>query len=241
MKQEDRMDAKIRRIIEMGTRALDFSRAHQDSSAGYAAALARLEDRLKRADQLATQQRDGLLEVRRATVRKRDLRRSMRRAHLDHLASVAQAASREAPELAQKFVLPRRANTYLAFRTAARAMEAEALSYKELLVKYGLAEPVLEALGQALSEFDAVVEQGSRGRLAHVGASAELDTVVDEIVQVVKVMDGLNRFRFANNPEETAAWESASNPFGAPRSAAIKPISTPAQPPAGSGEIEPAA
>ncbi len=225
----------------MGTRVLDFSRTHRDSSPGYAAALARLEDRLARADHLATQQRDGLLEVRRAAKRKRDLRRSMRHALLDHLTSVAETASREAPELAQKFVLPRGVNTYLAFRTAARAMEAEARSNKELLVKHGLAEPVLEALSKALSEFDAVVEQGSRGRLAHVGASAELDTVADEVVQVVKVMDGLNHFRFANDPEALGAWESASNAFRPSRSSGIKPPPPPAEPPAGSGEIKPAA
>jgi hypothetical protein len=233
------MNAKTRRKIEMGARALDFSRAHPDASPGYAAALARLEDRLARADLLATQQRDGILEVRTATARKRDLRRTMKRAHLDHLASVAEVASREVPELAQKFVLPRRANTYLAFRTAARGMEAEAGSRKELLVKHGLAETVLEALGQALSEFDAVVEQGSQGRLAHVGASAELDTVADEVVQVVKVMDGLNRFRFATDPESLAAWESSSNAFGPLRPTGAKP--TPQEPPPSGGEIKPAA
>ena len=233
------MNAKTRRKLEMGARALDFSRAHPDGSPGYAAALARLEDRLARADHLATQQRDGILEVRTATARKRDLRRTMKQAHLGHLASVAEVASREVPELAQKFVLPRRANTYLAFRTAARGMEAEAESRKELLVKHGLAESVLQGLGQALSEFDAVVEQGSQGRLAHVGASAELDTVADEVVQVVKVMDGLNRFRFANDPESLAGWESSSNAFGPLRPGAAKTTSQ--ESPTTSSEIKPAA
>jgi hypothetical protein len=32
-------------------------------------------------------------------------------------------------------------------------------------------------------------------------------------------MDGLNRFRFANDPESLAAWESASNTFGPVRKA----------------------
>ena len=232
------MNAKSRRKIEMGARALDFSSSHPGESAGYAASLARLEDRLARADQLATQQRDGILEARRATTRKRDLRRSMKRAHLDHLASVAEAASREVPELGQKFVLSRRANTYLAFRTAARAMEAEAASRKELLVKHGLSETVLTALGEALAEFDGVVEEWSQARLAHVGASAELDTVADEIVQVVKVMDGINHVRFTNDSQSLAAWESSSNSFGPLRSTAVKPA--PETPPQG-GEIKPAA
>jgi hypothetical protein len=233
------MNAKTRRKLEMGARALDFSRAHPDGSPGYGAALTRLEERLVRADQLASQQRAGILQVRTATVRKRDLRRTMKRAHLDHLASVAEVASREVPELAQKFVLPRKANNYLAFRTAARGMAAEAESRKELLVKHGLAETIFGALTQALNDFDAAVEQGSGGRLSHVGASAELDTVADEVVQVVKVMDGLNRFRFAAQAELLAAWESASNVFATPRAPETKQGSGGA-PPSG-GEIKPAA
>ena len=233
------MNAKSRKKIEMGARALDFSRAHPDPSPGYAAALARLEDRLKRAEQLAAQQRDGIIQSRTAIARKRELRRTMKEAQLNHLSSVAEVASQDVPELARKFVLPRRQQTYHAFRTAARGMEAEAMSQKELLVKHGLSETVLQALTQALDEFDVVVEQGSQGRVAHVGASFELDEVADEIVQVVKVMNGLNRYRFAGDGELLASWEAASNVFPTPRPAEVKPA--PASPPPASGEVRPAA
>lgn len=52
---------------------------------------------------------------------------------------------------------------------------------------------MLQDLIQLLDEFDLVVEQGTQGRAAHVGASAELDNVAGEVVQIVDVMDGLNR------------------------------------------------
>jgi hypothetical protein len=81
------------------------------------------------------------------------------------------------------------------------------------------------------------VEQGTNGRRTHVGASAELDTVAEELVQVVRLMDGLNRYRFANDSDALAEWESASNTFGPPRSAGAKPT---VPPPAG-GEVRPAA
>ena len=42
-------------------------------------------------------------------------------------------------------------------------------------------------------------------------------------VQVVKLMDGLNRFRFAKDPELLAAWASASNVLATPRPAEPKP------------------
>jgi hypothetical protein len=58
--------AKTGRKLEMGARALIFSRVHPDPSSGYAALLAHLEDRLARATHLAGQQRDGIIESHRA-------------------------------------------------------------------------------------------------------------------------------------------------------------------------------
>ncbi len=233
------MNAKSRRKLEMGRRALEFSRAHPDPSPGYAAAVTRLEERLDRADKLASQQREGTLEVRAASARKLELRRSMRQAHLAHLAQAARIAAREVPELAQKFVFKPGTTTYLAFRTVARGMVAEAQNQKEVLVKHGMVEAVLDNLVQALDQFDAAVERGSDGRTAHVGASAELRAVADEVVQVVRVMDGLNRYRFMRDPELLAAWESASNVLASPRNGAPKP--GPGSEPAAGGEVRPAA
>src|SRR6478735_12794094 len=135
------MNRDARRKIEMGKRVLEWSNLHPDSSPGPTAALKRLQDRLARADQLAEQQRDGLLEVRRSTARKQQLRRDIKLAHLNHIVSVAEVASVEEPDLVEKFKLPGRVTTYSAFRTAARGILAEAESRKELLVNHGLSEP----------------------------------------------------------------------------------------------------
>jgi hypothetical protein len=99
------MNSKTRRKIEMGARALAFSRAHPDVSPGYATTVARLEEQLARAGQLLDRQRDGIATVRGTTVQKRELRKIMRRTQLRHVARVAQGAAKESPELAQKFVL----------------------------------------------------------------------------------------------------------------------------------------
>jgi hypothetical protein len=227
------MNAKTRRKIEMGTRALNFSRAHPDASPGYATTLARLEEQLTRAAQLIDRQRDGIAQVRGATVQKLVLRRMMRRTQLMHLARVAEGAAKEQPELAQKFVLRPEQTPYLEFRAAARAMVAEAQNQKDLLVRHGLADTLLEHLVENLNRFDQAVEQGVEARRAHVGASAELDVIGDEILHLVKVMDALNHFRFADNAEVLAEWESASNVIGPPRSTGSKPPED--------GEIKPAA
>ena len=132
----------------MGTRALKFSRLHPDASPGYAAALSSLEERLTRAEQLADRQRDGITDVRAATEKKRELRKKMRRTQLMHLARVAKA-TKEVPELAQKFALAPETTAYQTFRTVARGMVAEAQTQKELLVKHGLADTVLDSLVEA--------------------------------------------------------------------------------------------
>ncbi len=81
------------------------------------------------------------------------------------------------------------------------------------------------------------MEQGAEGRRTHVVASAELDEIADELVQLVTVLDAMNRFRFANERELLVAWESASS-IGDPSPAKWEP-QEPAAPPA--GEVRPAA
>ena len=224
------MKAKTRRKLEMAARALAFSQAHPDPSPGSAAALARLEDLLARGTQLANQQWEGILQGHSASARKRELRRTMRRAHLAHLIRVARIAAVELPELREKFVLKRGPIPYLTFRTAARGMAAEAESRKELLVRHGLADTILESLAETLQQFDQAVQQGNEGHRAHVGASAELDEVADEVVRVVKAMDAVNIFRFARDSELLASWRSASNVVATPRSPAAEPAPEPAPP-----------
>jgi hypothetical protein len=223
----------------MGRRVLEFSRQHPNISAGYAAAATRLQEHLARASQLASQHVDARSELRAATARKRDLRRLMKRAHLDHISNVAEVAAAEEPELLQKFAFPTGSKTYLGFQAAANSIAAEAESRKDLLMKHGLSEEVLTNLRVALDQFETAVEQAAAGRVAQVTMTAELQTVGDEVVQDVKVMNGLIHLHFANQPEVLVAWESASNVFATPKPPETK-LATGGTPPAG-GAIQPAA
>ena len=204
------MKAHTRRQIEMGQQALDFGRAHPDPSPGWGIAIAGLEERVRIAGVLAGEQQEGIRAVHAATAQKRELRRVMNESHLLHVARAGQAAAKELPELAQIFEFSRGPVPYAVFRTRAQTLVAAAEGHKELLTKYGLADTAFDALKQSLVEFDAAVEQGMAARLTHVGASAKLAAVAGEIVKAVKVMDGLNRFRFRDQPDLLAAWKSAS-------------------------------
>jgi hypothetical protein len=220
-------------MLEMVRRARDFTRAHPIDSAGYIAALKRLEEGLARADEVADRQRDGLMQVRTATVRKRELIQQMRNGHLSHLIHVAKAAGQEVPELVEQFVMKPDSRSHQAVRSAARGIAAAAQANKEVLVKYGLVESVLESLTQVLDQFDTAINNGTEARRAHVGASAELQDVASELVQIVHGMDGVNRLRFANDADLLAEWESASNIIATPRSTPATPGSQ-ETPPAGS-------
>jgi hypothetical protein len=228
------MDGRTRRLVETGKRVVAFFEEHREQVPGDLPPLARLKEILARADQLILQQRDGISEVRAATVEKRELRRKIRRTHLPYFTRIAEAAGVERPELAKKFELPDAALPYLAFRSAVQGILAEAQSQQELLARYGLVDPAPKSLAEAVAQFDRAVERGDTGRRAHVGARAELEAICDEILQKVRQLDGLARFRFASDAEGFAAWRSASNTIGPARGPSAPP------PPQG-GEAKPAA
>jgi hypothetical protein len=233
------MNARTRSKLDMGDRALNFSRAHPDASPGYAAALTGLEQRLTKAQELARAQQEGINQRRAANARKNALRRQMRGTQLRHLARVAKVATRESPELAGKLVLKSQLRAYRSFRAVAGSMVAEAQTQKELLVKHGLADTVLDSLVQSLDQFDRAITEGTDALRTHVSARAELDVLGDEVVDIVQVMDALNRFRFADDAAILAEWETVSNIIGPAHPAGDKPT-TPGEPPAG-GEVRPAA
>ena len=230
------MNAQSRRKIEMGTRALEFSRAHPDTEPGTASVVARLEQLVARANETATAQRNGLIQVRAASARKEELRRAMLAVPIAHLAEVGRAAAREEHELGKTFRFKPGASTFLAFRTAARGMATAAETHREVLTKHGLSQSVLEQFVQMLDQFDAAMVLGNDGRTAHVGATREIKAVASEIVRTVRVMDGRNRQRFAEDGRLLGSWISASTVLGTPRPG-VEPEGRPPAP----GEVRPAA
>jgi hypothetical protein len=63
-----------------------------------------------------------------------------------------------------------------------------------------------------------------------------VEATADDMVRVVRVLDGFNRLRFANDPEQLAAWVSATSLHEASRR-----VSESGDLPAPGGEVKPAA
>jgi hypothetical protein len=193
----------------------------------------RLDGLMGQAEAAAAAQRDGLTEVRAASARKEQLRRTILAVPIAHLAEVSRAAARENPELGSAFRFKPGNKSFQAFRVAARGMQLEAETHKEILAKHGLSESVLEQFGRLLDEFDAAVTLGIEGRTKHMGATAQLRLLAVEVARAVRVMDARNRQRFEQDGQALAAWLSASAVLGTPRGG--QPDAEP------EGEVRPAA
>jgi hypothetical protein len=207
------MKKDTRQQFEMGIRARDFSTANPSADPSYAGLVSRLDADITRIRDLSAQQRNGLVEVRKSTAHREELRDTLHDG-LQHLVTVALAASVEEPELAKGFKLPRQSTNQERLITAARTMTDDGRAKQDLFLRHGMDSRLLDDLDQTLKAYEEAVAQSNAGRRAHVGASAELEQVAADIMVVVDLLDSLNRYRFRTNAEQMAAWESASNVFG---------------------------
>jgi hypothetical protein len=211
------MNKLVRKKLDMAGRVGDFSRQHMSEDPSYAAVLNSFETRLARAEALATQQRAGRITSRAATARRLEMRKTLHEKLLPYLVRVGQAVAKTAPDVGQRFEMPLLRMTNAAYRTAARAMFDEASAARDQFIAGGMTEQFLTDLGQALDQYDAAVEDARQARIEHVGARADLEVVTEELMELVALLDGLNRYRFRNNSELSAAWESARNVVANPR------------------------
>jgi hypothetical protein len=224
------MNAVLRRRLERAVRVRDFLRAQQTDGVPEGTALARLEELLRRAEALAAQQRAGVVATRAATEQRAAVRRALQSKLLRYLAAVGAVAAKENGALAAQFRLPRTRATNQAFVTLARGMLEQATAQQQLLESRGMSAKLLDDLTAALTEFEHTLDATRAGRREHVGASADLRAVAAEITEQVRLLDGLVRYRFGDNPELMGAWASARNVAGPIRPHAGPQAGT-AQPP----------
>jgi hypothetical protein len=104
----------------------------------------------------------------------------------------------------------------------------------------------LAELKREVAEFEATIVQAFNAPRDHIGASAELLFVSNELVELVRMVDGLNRHRFRNEPEVLAEWQAASRvraftPRGEEPVKGSEPPAIGGLPPADGGKAAPAA
>ncbi|MBA3585682.1 MAG: hypothetical protein H0W36_14400 [Gemmatimonadetes bacterium] len=60
------------------------------------------------------------------------------------------------------------------------------------------------------------LRESDDGKQSHVAARAEMKTLGDEIMRLVGMLDGFNRYRFHQDSALIVAWESAKHLVGEP-------------------------
>jgi hypothetical protein len=243
------MNGDVRRTLEMTARVVNLSDAQPDSDSGHQLSVARLKEVKAQMEQVAALQRTGRIEVHTSAMEKRRLRREMLAGPIAHLTEVGGLAGRGQPDLVEAFRYKPRGKNYVAHRTAARSLQAEAETHKEVLAKYGLSDAVMEVYAQLLNQFDTAVKLGIDGRARHTGATKQLRALALEAGQIVRAMDARNRLRFKNDQQALGAWINASRIVGRPAGsgAAGSPGPVPGtegeqgQTPDAGGDVRPAA
>lgn len=204
------MKASVRLKLEMAARVRDFVRAHPDTHPGHTAAAGRLEERLVRAEALAQQAIAGRRAVTGA-IAARGALQAMIADLLALLARLARQAAREEPELSAGITRPDQSASKQSFLVRGRVAASTAAKHKDVLLRYGMPDTLPDDLGRMLDEFETALNEKHAGQSAHIGAHADLDAVTEELMQLVRQLDALNRFRFRDDPEALGAWRSARN------------------------------
>ena len=153
------------------------------------------------------EQRSGLA-VELAVDTKADLRRAIISDTQD-LARIATVAALRQPEVAFTLEAPNNNAGQVRFLSMARVVLDTATANKALLETYGMADGTLEALGAALSRYEALVSGQSTSRTERVGAVARLQELSKEIILVLRQLDVMERRRLRDNAELLAAWKNA--------------------------------
>ena len=208
------MNAQLRRRLEMAGRVREFLRAHKTDGVGEGLGVAKLEELLTRAEVLASQQRSGVVATRSSTKRRKNLRRALQSKLLLYLRAVGAVAAKETAELGEQFQVPPSNASQQALLTMARGMLEKATAHKDVLVKRGMSEQLLDDLAKTLGEFEQTIEATRAAKREHIGASADLEAVAAEVAEQVRVLDGLVRYRFGDDAELMGAWASARNVLG---------------------------
>jgi hypothetical protein len=204
------MNISDRRKLAMASSVRDFFATHPYDNAGYTAAGQQLTLRIARADELVRQQIAGRQAVSGAVAQREELRTEIS-ASLALLTGLMRQAAREEPNLGVGLKRPEQGEGVQAFLAQARVGAARATEHRDLLAEYGMPQDYPAALGGLLDRFEAAVNAKHAARAAHVGAAAELASVVAEIMDLVRQLDTINRFRFRDDAESLAAWRSARN------------------------------
>jgi hypothetical protein len=211
------MDAKVRRQVATGTGARDFGRSHPVDSPEFVLILGELDELLGLVQVAAAKQREGFIDRHTAAVQKDEIERRIRGMHLPHIQRAARRAAADDPQLADAFPRKPATTSQAGFRTVVGGIADAAEAHKEVMGKRGMSAALLGDLKESIKQYDVAMELGVQARASHLEASAQLRHLGDEIVRRVRLLDGINRLHFQQDPAVLKAWAAVSRVQATPK------------------------
>jgi hypothetical protein len=154
--------------------------------------------------------------AREGTSGKSDAREQLR-AMLKRISHTSHAAGLDDPALRDHFRLPVANPNSQALLSTARSFLAEAAPLKSRFVEYGLDSGFLDALGAQITAFESFASQQNTGTSARKANSAAIDAALDSLDAEIARLDAIIGNKFADDPAQLAAWQSARRLERAPR------------------------
>ncbi len=106
---------------------------------------------------------------------------------------------------------------------AARVALDTATRHRDLLLRYGMPEELLDRLRTELDRYAAALQQQAEASATIGAANADLAAAAREGVGIIRHLDALNRIRLAGDPERLAEWQRVRAIRWASRSAGRAP------------------
>lgn len=110
-----------------------------------------------------------------------------------------------------------------ALLATARAFHTESATYQADFVAYGLPANFRTGLNSNADAFEATFSTTATATAEHVAATAEMAATIREGMIAKRILDGIVRNRYADDPGKLAAWLSASHVEAAPKKAEPPP------------------
>lgn len=205
------MNKRTRRGLDTAHRVFDLSQKHATDIQAYVETMALFKEKLAQADALAEQQEAGDQDAGVAREVKDILREKIETEYVSHMARIARTALPNDPALRRRFRPPNHRLSRQDFVSAMRAMLAAAAARKDVFIAAGMAPTFVEDLETLLTEYLGAISEKNFGEALRVGAVAELPVVVKELGALTRVLDAINKKRWAKNPQLLAAWRSAKD------------------------------
>ena len=202
------MDALVAMKLAAGERAVGVLQLRPGENAGELAAVGLVEASLAEARLLTERVLASEGDVAAAVLAKHRLKLEIR----DDLALVAtllaSAEARQAGLLVEVRV-PRRRAPLRDFIAASRVSLGRAREVEGLLVTYGLPDGLLELIATALTDLAAAEQAKERALSAQVTATAGLTRVAGQVMQLLRQLDVLVRYRLRGDAAALVTWQRA--------------------------------